>query len=545
MKIRHLPLKLLAAGLLGLALVGTAAEAVAQGTAGGKPQTQHAPEQPVLGGTFTYVVTQEPTTLVSFLDTKTDNRNLSAKVTEGLLRYDLQFKPEPLLATEWSVSEDGLRYTFKLREGVKFHDGSDFTSADVRYSILKQKEQGPRGRITFANVSDVQTPDAHTAIIVLEKPAPYLISALSSAETPIVSAKRYGDANPLSHINASEPVGTGPFVFKEWVKGSHVVFEKNPHYWREGFPYVDRVIFRFVKNPASISAAIEAGEVSAALNVAIADVDRLAKNPKLAVDDTDDAFLNNALFLEFNHDNPILQNAKVRHAIAHAFDRKFIADSVYYKRSRVINSPVPAILTDYYDDSTFNYEPNIDKANALLDEAGYPRNGKTPRFELKLSFMPSADFKRAAEYIRASLGRVGIKATIVDGDLPTFLTRVYQQRDFDLNVNGLGRLFDPTVGVQRIYWSDAIKNPIPWVNASHYNNPEVDALFRAAGVEKDPAKRAALFKEIQQIVGRDLPVLPLVSVPSALQVYNKRVHNLNNSVDLTAGDWSNLWIERE
>lgn len=500
-------------------------------------------QEPVRGGVFTYVVAQEPTTLVSFLDTKTDNRNPSAKVTEGLLRYDLQFRPQPLLATEWKVSPDGLRYSFKLREGVKFHDGSDFTSADVRYSILKQKELGPRGRITFANVTDVETPDAHTATIVLQKPAPYLLNALSSAETPIVSARRYGNADPLSHANTNHPIGTGPFVFKEWVKGSHVVLERNPHYWREGYPYLDRVIYRFIKNAASISAAIEAGEVNAALNVAIADIDRLAKNPKLAVDDTYDAFLNNALFLEFNHQNPILAHEKVRHAIAHAFDRNFIANQVYYQRSQVVQSPIPAILTDYYDNSTFTYSHNVEKANALLDAAGFPRKGNAPRFELRLSFLPSADFKRAVEYIRASLNRVGIKVEIVDGDLPTFLNRVYKERGFDLNVNGLGRLFDPTVGVQRIYWSDAIKNPIPWVNASHYHNPRVDELFRAASVETDQAQRAAQFKEIQQIVGRELPVLPLVTVPSALQVYQKRVHNLNNSVDLTAGDWSDLWLE--
>lgn len=518
-------------------LAWTTAYAQAQDTASSKT--------PVLGGTFSYAVAQEPTTLVSFLDTKTDNRNVSAKITEGLLRYDLDFKPQPLLATEWQISDDGLRYTFRLREGVQFHDGTDFSSVDVRYSILKQKELGPRGRITFANVRDVELPDAHTAVIVLDKPAPYLINALSSAETPIVPAARYGDADPLAHPNTNQPIGTGPFVFKEWVKGSHVVLDKNPNYWRDGYPYLDRVIFRFVKNAASISAAIEAGEVNGALNVAIADIDRLAQNPALAVDDTYDAFLNNALFLEFNHNNPILANEQVRQAIAYAFDRHFIADSLYYKRAQVVNSPIPAILVDYYDDSTFQYTLDIAKANALLDEAGYPRKGKQPRFDLKLSFLPSADFKRASEYIRASLNRVGIKVEIVDGDLPTFLNRVYKARSFDLNLNGMGRLFDPTVGVQRMYWSDAIRNPTPWVNAAHYNNPRVDALFTAASVETDAGKRAAQFKEIQHIVGRELPVLPLVSSPSALQVYQKRVHNLNNSVDLTAGDWSDLWLEAQ
>ena len=123
------------------------------------------------------------------------------------------------------------------------------------------------------------------------------------------------------------------------------------------------------------------------------------------------------------------------------------------------------------------------------------------------------------------------------------MRRAYTAREFDLNLNGLGRLYDPTVGVQRIYWSDGVKHPLIWINASHYQNPQVDDLFREAAIETDETRRAAAFRQIQQIVGRDLPVLPLVTVPSALQVYHARVHNLNNSIDLTAGDFSDTWIE--
>jgi peptide/nickel transport system substrate-binding protein len=139
-------------------------------------------QPPVEGGTLTYAVSQEPTSLVSFLDTKTDDRNVSAKVTEGLLRYDAKFNPQPLLATSWKVSADGLTYSFKLRPGVKWHDGRDFTAEDVRYAVLMQKKQGPRGRITLANVERVDAPDPLTAVIVLSKPAPFLIKSLSSAD---------------------------------------------------------------------------------------------------------------------------------------------------------------------------------------------------------------------------------------------------------------------------------------------------------------------------------------------------------------------------
>ncbi|KOC20629.1 peptide ABC transporter substrate-binding protein [Comamonas testosteroni] len=509
-------------------------------TAGAHGQT---PATPVKGGTVTAVVAQEPTSLVSFLDTKTDNRDLSAKITEGLLRYDAQFKPQPLLATSWSISPDGLRYTFKLRQGVKFHDGQDFSSADVRYSLLTQKKLGPRGRITLQSLERVDTPDPHTAVLVLSKPAPFLLKSLSSAELPIVPARRYGDADPLTSPNITAPVGTGPFVFDQWVRGSHVILKRNPNYWRQGVPHVDRVVFRFVRDPSAISAAVETGEADIAQNLSLADLGRLLQKPALKLDASYDAFLNNASFLEFNVENPVLAKAEVRHAIAHAVDRQFIVNNVYYKQAELVNSPIPKVLAGYYDDSSFKYGFDVNRANQLLDAAGYPRQANGQRFSVRLSYIPGAQFKQTAEYLRSALNRVGIKVDILDGDLPTFLKRVYTSREFDLNINGLGRLFDPSVGGQRIYWSDGIKNPLIWINASHYSNPQVDELFRQAAVELDDSRRAAQFRQIQQIVGRDLPVYPLATVPSALRVHSTRVHGLNNSIDLTAGDFSDLWLE--
>ncbi|MFL9947592.1 ABC transporter substrate-binding protein [Paraburkholderia agricolaris] len=518
----------------------TAAWPVLANAATAAPAGQNATPSP--GGTLTYAVPQEPPSLLSLLDTNTVIRNISAKITEGLLRYDAQFTPQPLLAIAWSTSADGLQYTFKLRPGVKWHDGESFTSADVRYSILTQKRLGPRGRITLANVERVDTPDPLTAVVVLGKPTPYLIKALSSAELPIVPLHRYGDGDPLTSPNLNAPIGTGPFIFDKWVRGSYVSLRRNPNYWRPGKPLLDRVIYRIVPDQASISAALETGEVDAATGVGLADLGRLAKLPQLKIDDTYDAYLNNAAFLEFNVENPVLAKPEVRKAIAHAIDRNFIKDNVFYKRSSVVDSPVPAVLANYYDDSTFHYPFDASAANRLLDEAGYPKQADGQRFALKINYITGADFRRTAEYLRSALSRIGVKATILDGDLPAYLRRAYTARDFDLNLNGLGRLYDPTVGVQRIYWSDGVKHPLIWINASHYQNPQVDELFRQAAIETDDTRRAAAFRQIQQIVGRDLPVLPLVTVP-AVQVYHARVHNLTNSIDLIAGDLSDAWIE--
>jgi len=138
--------------------------------------------QPRHGGTLNWIVNPIPTSLVPINTSAGGNTDIGPKIVEGLLTYDMDLRPKPLLATAWSVSADGLQYRFELRRGVKWHDGKDFTSADVSFSINTLKQFHPRGRGTFASVTEVRTPDPHTAIIVLDKPAPAMLTALASAE---------------------------------------------------------------------------------------------------------------------------------------------------------------------------------------------------------------------------------------------------------------------------------------------------------------------------------------------------------------------------
>jgi peptide/nickel transport system substrate-binding protein len=181
------------------ALVGASALALA----GGRARAQ----APKKGGTLVFMQNSEPQTLVALTTVATPALTVSAKVTEGLLEYDYDIKPKPQLATEWSISPDGKTYTFKLRPNVKFHDGKPFTSADVAYSIQLLKTVHPRGRNTFANVTEVKTPDPLTAVIELSKPAPYLIKALTAAEAPMMPRHIYEGTDPLANPNGN---GTRP-----------------------------------------------------------------------------------------------------------------------------------------------------------------------------------------------------------------------------------------------------------------------------------------------------------------------------------------------
>src|SRR6266404_475400 len=463
---------------------------------------------PSRGGTLNFMQNNEPQTLVALTTVATPALTVSAKVTEGLLAYDYDIKPRAQLATEWSISPDGKTYTFKLRPNVRWHDGKDFTSADVAYSIQLLKTIHPRGRNTYANVTEVQTPDALTAVIVLSKPAPYLIKALTAAESPMMPRHIYEGSDPLANQNGNAPIGTGPFRFKEWVRGSHILYERNPDYWGQPMPYLDRIVFKFLPDPGARSIAFENGtaDIGYRTPVALSDLDRLKKIPTLMFETKGTSYSYNVANLQFNLDSAIFKNAKVRQAIAHSIDRAAIVKTVLYGYGVISESPIAPGLKEFHDPSPSPYKYDLKAAEQLLDEAGYPRGANKTRFKVPLDYNPIGDEnRRLAEFMRSALARIGITVDIRAADASAFVKRVYTDREFDFTLNGHSNLFDPTVGVQRIYWSKNFKKGVPFSNGSHYDNPKVDALLEGAAVENDPAKRKQMFIDFQRIIAAEVP----------------------------------------
>ncbi|OZI51815.1 ABC transporter substrate-binding protein [Bordetella genomosp. 5] len=519
-----------AALLSALALPG---QTLAQTTA--KPQ----------GGTLTLLLPSEPTALVTVGNVATPILSVSAKVTEGLLKYDYDLTPQPQLATAWTISPDGTVYTFTLRQGVKWHDGKPFTAADVAYSLELLKKIHPRGRNTFANVTAIETPDDHTVVLRLSKPAPYLIRAFVATETPIVPKHVYDGTDPLTNPATAAPIGTGPFKFKEWVRGSHIVYERNPDYWDKPKPYVDRLIVRVVADPAAAAIAFETGTVDLGYRtpVPLADLERLRKVPTLRFETKGNSYSFNVTRLEFNLDNPYFKNEKVRQAVAHAIDRNVILKVVNYGVGQVAYSPIAPGLKQYNDPAPTPYPYDLKRANALLDEAGYPRGANNVRFAVPLDFNPiGADGARLADYLRTTLARVGISVNVRAQDASAFIKRVYTDRDFAFTTNGASNLFDPTVGVQRLYWSKNFIKGVPFSNGTHYNNPKVDDLLEAAAVENDPARRVALFKEFQQIVAREVPDLNLYQ-PEFITIANQRVHDHSLTADGVESNLADVYLD--
>jgi len=517
-----------------LASASISSLAVAQNT-----QTQ----APRRGGTLNMLINPEPPVLVSIFQTTGPALVASSKVLEGLLAYDFDLKPKPQLATAWDVAQDGLKYTFTLRDNVKWHDGQPFTSADVAFSIELLKSVHPRGRSTFANVTRISTPDARTAVIELAKPAPYLLKALSAGESPMVPKHLYVSGDPLSNSHNNAPIGTGPFRFKSWTRGANIVYERNPDYWDAGKPYIDSLVLKVIPDAAARSAAFETGalDLGGENPVPLTDLPRLTQLPQLVTETRGYRFLEPLSEIDFNLDHPILKDLRVRQAIAHAINPQIVQKTIAYGYADISPTPItPA--SPYHDGKLAPYAFDTATADKLLDAAGYPRKNGGPRFQLTHDFLPYGDmYRRQADYVKSALARVGIEVTVRSQDLPSFLKRVYADRQFDFTSIGVNTLFDPSVGVQRLYWSKNIRLGVPFSNAPHYSSPEVDRLLESASIEADESKRVGLFQQFQQIVYRDLPILNLVA-PRMVTLANRRVRNHTVSAQGLEGNLADVYL---
>lgn len=501
---------------------------------------------PKAGGTLTAIIQPEPVILTAALNTAAPTGIVTGSIFDGLVDYDANLKPVPALAESWETSKDGLTFTLHLRDGVKWHDGKPFTSADVKWTLEEVwKKIHPRNQAIFAKVTSVDAPDDRTVVLHLSQPSVAILSSLNSNGAQVLPKHLYEGTDILNNPYNNKPVGTGPFVFKEWSRGNYIVLERNPEYWDKGKPYLDRVVFRVIPDAAARSAALEKGEVQWGVlsPVPLKDAERLAKLPNLRVSTEGYEWLSPWLFADFNVERGPLKDVKVRQALAQAIDRNAISKVVWFGFAKPAVSPIPSTLAAFHDAGGIAYDYDPKKAEALLDAAGYKRGPDGARFTLDIDYIPYGDdYKRTAEYLKQALKRVGVEANVRSQDTAAFTRRVYGDRDFDISITWFAAFSDPQVGVNRAYWSGSIGKNIPWTNGSGYRNDKVDALISATQGEGDPAKRIQLFKDLQKTVLTDLPTLPLVE----LKFFTVEAANLKHpkaSGDQVYGSFRDFWID--
>ena len=487
------------------------------------------------GGTLVYLVQPEPPSMASYISTSGPIGLVAPKIYEGLFDYDNDGKIIYILAESHSVSSDGKTVTFKLRKGVKWHDGKSFTSDDVAFTVMNVlKKFHPRGPNSFREVTSINTPDSHTAIFNLRNPAPYMLRALSAYESPIVPKHLLEGTDIKSAKLGNNPVGTGPFKFVEWKKGQYVRLDKNKNYWRPGLPYLDRVVGRFVPDASTRTAAMENGEVLYAAYNAVPNIDavRLKERDDISVTTDGYSMINPMALIEFNTKEGPFTDAAVRRAISTAIDRQYMIDTIFFGYGK----PATSALSSNFSATGLhaempNYPANGDvaAANKILDDAGYSKDANGVRMKATFDLIPyGEDWKRGGQYIQQVLGEIGIQVDLRYEDVPTWLKRIYHNYDFEMNLNYFYQLSDPVLGVHRHYGTNMIRKGTHFVNSSRYSNPELDALLSAGMTTPDATKRAEIYLDIQKILANDMPVVNLFEL-DFLVVYNTKLKGAYDS----------------
>lgn len=501
------------------------------------------------GGTMVMIAQPEPPSLAPYLSTSGPIGLVAPKIYNGLLDYDLELNPVGELAESYEISDDGLTVTFKLREGVTWHDGEPFTSADVQFTIMDVlKEFHPRGPNSFREVSSIDTPDELTAVFNLDRPAPYMMRAFSAYESPIVPKHLLEGEDIRGSDLVNNPVGTGPFKFVEWKKGQYIRLDKNPDYWREGYPLLDRIVARIIPDASTRTAAMESGEVHYGAFGAIPNIDvvRLRESDDIGVTTDGYAMINPMALLELDVTEPPFDNKAMRQAISMVVDRQFLIDNIWFGYGK----PATGAMTSNFEPlglytKTENYpaSPDVDAANAMLDEAGITADADGMRASAVIDLIPyGEEWRRAGEYLKQALAQIGVTLELRYEDVPTWLKRVYADYDFEVNLNYFYQLPDPVIGVQRHYGSNQIRQGTPFVNSTRYSNEKVDELLAAGAVEADAAKRTEIYAEISTILGEDLPVVNLFEM-EFLTVYNEKLKDHTVSAMGAYGSFDRAYIE--
>jgi len=375
-------------------------------------------------------------------------------------------------------------------------------------------------------------------------PSSYFAAILTGLVSYIIPKHVYGGSDMTTNPANNAPLGTGPWKLKQWVRGSHMEFARNEDYWQNDLPYLDRLIIRFLRDPASRAAAMEAGEIQLGIGnpTTHPEIKRLAATGKLVA--TTRGYAENAwsATMECNVRNPIFAKREVSQAMFHAVDRAWIARTVYYGYARPGTGPIYSTNTEFYEKDTMRLDFDAGKAMAMLDAAGYPKKADGKRFTLNLVAGGwSAELPKVGTYVKQALEDIGIGASFFTGDFPTSTKRIYADYDFDIAVSSQINPTEPVPWTTRFFTSDGIRKGLPFHNATGYSSPEMDDLVERMKVAIDPAKRKALVVEFQKITTREAVLLPLVEFDS-ITLASTAVCNHSNDPNFVAAGWGDPWL---
>lgn len=438
-----------------------------------------------------------------------------ANVFEGLTRIGSNSEVLPDLAESWTVSDDGKVYTFKLRTGVKFHDGADFSAADVKFSLDRARAENSLNaqKQLFAAIDKVEVVDPATVKVTLTHPQGSFLYNMGWGDAVIVSPKS-------ADTNKEKPVGTGPFKFDSWAKGSSITLVKADHYW--GAPvFLEKVEFRIVPDAAAAVPALLSGDIQAFPFFDPDSVAQVKDDPrfKVVVGATEGETI-----LSINNKQPPFDKLQVRQAISYALDRKAIIDGA----SAGLGLPIGSHMSPtnkYYVDLTGRYPHDVARAKELLKEAGL-ENG----FKATLKLPPPSYARLGGEIIASELRDVGINLEIIPVEWAQWLDQVFTKKDYDLTIVSHTEPNDIDIYSRKDYYFN-------------YDNPTFNKVIADLDLTTDEAKRRELYAQAQKILADDAVVGFLYELPK-VGVWDAKLQGLWENAPIPANDLTKVkWSE--
>ena len=484
------------AGLLGsAAFTGFSSTSNAQPAAADAPKTANAPAS---GGTITVAVASSFTTLDPYNATDGLSRQVAKSFYEGLFTRDKDFKLVPQLAESYTVSDDGLVYTIKLRPGVKFHDGTDFTSEAVKINI--ERLLNPENRLTRRNMYEpikaVEPVDPLTVKIILKRPFSPIIQRLASNTVQMVcpSAIKEGNGNI-----AFEPCGTGPFLLKEYNPSEKLVVVRNPNYWQKGLPKLDGITWLPVVENATRAAMIRTGEAQFIHTMPVEMIGEMKKEKDVNVIVQPSVIMR---YMIMNNLAKPFDNPKVRQAVNYAINKDALCKVAFSGYARPATGVIPSQIEFAKKLGPWPYDPA--KARELLKEAGFPNGFETTLW----SGYNNTTSQKVIQFLQQQLAQVEIRVTLRTleaGQRVAMIESVQRPEDAKSKLYYIGwsTSSDTDWALRPIFES---KNcPPVLANEGYYSNKKVDALLDEALTVTDEAGREAIYGDIQTTIWDDAP----------------------------------------
>lgn len=439
-----------------------------------------------------------------------------ANIFEGLTRFASDGSIVPGLAESWEISDDGMEYTFRLAEGVKFHDGTDFDAEDVKFSLdrARAEDSANAQKGLFEGIETVEVVDPQTVKVTLGAPNGSFLFNMAWGDAVIVAPESIDDIK-------TNPVGTGAFRFSDWVQGDHIDIVKNPDYWGEPAK-LEKVTFKFISDPTAAFAAMMAEDVQAfGAFPAPENLPQFDADPrfKVLVGSTEGETI-----LAINNKLPPFDNVKVREAIAHAVNRQEVIDGAQFGYGTPIGTHFAPHNPDYVDLTGMSeYDP--EKAKALLEEAGV-----SLPLQVRMTLPPPSYARRGGEIIAAELRQVGIEAQIENVEWAQWLESTFRGKDFGLTIISHTEPMDIGIYANPDYYFQ-------------YDSPDFQGVMEQLNLETDEGKRSDLLKQAQELIAKDYVNAYLFQLP-LLTVANAKIEGLWENAPTQAADMTGVyWTE--